>query len=523
MLGQEKKSKGKTRQSGTIEALLLLTEWNPRSLYFPPPNDGWDSDLLLSTVDKRDELHHGTEAPSRGRWLEDVINPAKRSDRMSWMLAGCGLSLAQELGIFDDRENDSNRNWSMYPPGEERRVEQRHRLRKLLYLYIEQLSSRLGCESIIPQSLSHKLSVVSPSTTSFYRSTDDWLPFMSAWIELTKLVKSVSDMLFHSPSFTKHLLHSGRYINLIEHFQPLLSTWKVNHLHASGKLLFSTFIFPSRTHDTSLEGQQNQLSSNWTALIANYFLVLGPHNYNILHIEYQYARLYTNSLGLQAVVERTLAQSGHNPNPDCAAHITVYSTDYGFIQEVVDGSLEILEKAAELAEAQTLMYSPMRMFLRITTASVFLLKGLSLGVSATKLQTSLDTLNRGIAALRSGTLDDVQLGPRYATLLEIHVTRLQSSFVPSARPPSFLTRPPSMEHSSSPLMDTNGTYPLVNNTSQLISSDPGGMEVGGRDDLEDWLTLPFDPSLVPFMETDTQGLSWLGDGTLDFIWNLEPV
>jgi hypothetical protein len=247
VLGQEKISKAKTRKPGTIEALLLLTEWNPRSLYFPPPNDGWDSDLLFSAVDKRDEVHHNTEESSRGRWLEDVINPAKRSDRMSWMLVGCALSLAQELGIFDDRDKDTNKDWSVYPPGEERRVEQRHRLRRLLYLYIEQLSSRLGCESIIPQSLSHKLSVVSPSTTSVYRSTDNWLPFMSAWIALTKLVKSVSDMLFHSPSFTNHLLHSGRYINLIEHFQPLLSTWKVNHLDLSGRLLFPTFILLSRT------------------------------------------------------------------------------------------------------------------------------------------------------------------------------------------------------------------------------------------------------------------------------------
>jgi hypothetical protein len=258
MLGQEKKSKGKTRQPGTIEALLLLTEWNPRSLYFPPPNDGWDSDLLLSTMDKRDELHHGTEPPSRGRWLEDVINPAKRSDRMSWMLAGCALSLAQELGIFDDRDNDTNKDNSMFAPGEERRIEQRHRLRKLLYLFIEQLSSRLGCDSIIPQSLGHKLSTTSLSTTSFYRSTDSWMPFMFAWTELTKLVKSVSDMLFHSPSFTKHLLHSGRYVNLIEHFQPLLSMWKENHLRLSGKLPLFVLFF-SNTHVTVKECQQSQV------------------------------------------------------------------------------------------------------------------------------------------------------------------------------------------------------------------------------------------------------------------------
>jgi hypothetical protein len=283
--------------------------------------------------------------------------------------------------------------------------------------------------------------------------------------------------------------------------------------------LLSSF---SAERRVKLRNTENQLSGNLIDPVANDYTVLGTHFHNILHIEYQYARLYTNSLGLQAVVERTLAESGQHPSPDCTAHLTIDPTDYGFIQEVVDGSLEILEKAAKLAESQVLMYHPLRTFLRITTASVFLLKGLSLGVGATKLQTSLDTLNRGIAALRSCTLDDVHLGSRYAALLEIHVSRLQSSFIPSARPPSFATRPPSTEHNSAPSMGASGMYPQINNTSQLMDSDLGDMQEVGPDALESWLTLPFDPSLVPFAPTDTQGLSWLGDGTLDFIWNLEP-
>lgn len=40
MLGQEKLSKAKTRHIGTIEALLLLSEWCPQSLHFPP-RTGW--------------------------------------------------------------------------------------------------------------------------------------------------------------------------------------------------------------------------------------------------------------------------------------------------------------------------------------------------------------------------------------------------------------------------------------------------------------------------------------------------
>jgi hypothetical protein len=55
VLGQEKISKAKTRTLGTIEALLLLTEWHPRALYAPPASDGWDSDVLFTAKDRRDE------------------------------------------------------------------------------------------------------------------------------------------------------------------------------------------------------------------------------------------------------------------------------------------------------------------------------------------------------------------------------------------------------------------------------------------------------------------------------------
>jgi len=42
MLGQEKASNARTRTVGSIEALLLISEWHPRALHFPTASDGWD-------------------------------------------------------------------------------------------------------------------------------------------------------------------------------------------------------------------------------------------------------------------------------------------------------------------------------------------------------------------------------------------------------------------------------------------------------------------------------------------------
>lgn len=49
MLGQVKPSKAQTRTIGSIEALLLLSEWHPRALHFPTAADGWDCELMIGT------------------------------------------------------------------------------------------------------------------------------------------------------------------------------------------------------------------------------------------------------------------------------------------------------------------------------------------------------------------------------------------------------------------------------------------------------------------------------------------
>ncbi len=341
MLGQEKASKAKTRTVGAVEALLLMTEWHPRSLHHPPAH-GWDSDLILTAADDRDETQSPNSSAASKIWLEDVIEPARRSDRLSWMFLGCGLSLAHELGVFDD---DSNPKAAV---GEtqalvERTVLRRMRLRKLLYVFVEQLASRLGCTSMIPKTLNASaLQGVSAATMSSLEGADqEWHIFMTAWIDLTKLVKSISDMLFPSASYSKQILRNGRYIGLLEHFQPLLSQWRKKHL------------------DTNKLG--NSLS-------------------DMLHIEYEYVRIYANSLGMQAVVERTLEEADSSEgSPDDALAISVDAADYEFIQEVVDGSCAILQKVIKLADNGALLFSPVRIFLRITTSAIYLLKGLSLG------------------------------------------------------------------------------------------------------------------------------------------------
>ncbi|KAJ4369857.1 hypothetical protein N0V83_005621 [Neocucurbitaria cava] len=476
-LGQVKPSKAQSRTIGSIEALLLLSEWHPRALHFPTAADGWDCELMIganNTTEEGSKLLEGDATSSR--WLEDVIEPAKRSDRMSWMLMGCALSLAQELGLFEDNASIDKDQVSYPKFTTEFLILRRIRARKLLYVLLEQLSWRLGCTSMIPQSLNHALMEKIP-VDSATGAVEQWQSFMSAWVELTKLARSVSDTIYPSTATTRSLLRTGRYIGLLEHFQPLLTSWRKKYLD------------PCK-------------------------LKVGLHD--MLHIEYQYVRIYTNSLGMQAVVERTLAETDPDVPQEDNLPFNLEPRDYDFIQEVVDGSCQILQKVCQLSETGALRYSPVRIFLRITTSSIYLIKGLSLGSRNQKLQSSLDILDAAIRALRASTLDDMHLASRYATLLDLHVARLRESFVVSSRPPRLPSRATSADVKSA----TTGMDFLNNHNAGQSSLSSLAENVTGLMPDDDWLALPFDPAMAPFGLDNQQSFQGFDDGTLDFIWNL---
>ncbi|KAH7073944.1 hypothetical protein BKA63DRAFT_44711 [Paraphoma chrysanthemicola] len=478
MLGQVKPSKGQTRTVGSIEALLLLSEWHPRALHFPTAADGWDCELMIGANNTSEEGQKLLEGDATSnRWLEDVIEPAKRSDRMSWMLMGCALSLAQEVGLFEDNASIDKDvvSYTNFTP--EFLVLRRIRARKLLYVLLEQLSWRLGCTSMIPQSLNHALMEKIP-VDSATGAVEQWQSFMSAWVELTKLARSVSDTIYPSAATTRSLLRTGRYIGLLEHFQPLLTSWRKKYLD------------PCK-------------------------LKVGLHD--MLHIEYQYVRIYTNSLGMQAVVERTLAETDPDVPQEDNLSFNLEPRDYDFIQEVVDGSCQILQKVCQLSETGALRYSPVRIFLRITTSSIYLIKGLSLGSRNQKLQSSLDILEGAIRALRASTLDDMHLASRYATLLDLHVARLRESFVVSSRPPRLPSRATSADIKAS---NTTGMDFLNSHNAGQSSLSSLAENVTNLMPDDDWLALPFDPAMAPFGLDSQQSFQGFDDGTLDFIWNL---
>jgi hypothetical protein len=302
---------------------------------------------------------------------------------------------------------------------------------------------------------------------------------MDSWIELTKLAKSVTDMFFPSASFARQQLHSGRYVGLLEHFRPLLNQWKDKYLQPQ---------------------------------------VLDKAFYNDLFIEYHFVRVYTHSVGMQAVVERAVAENDTNTFDDVRP-MTIDPTDYEYIQEVIDGCCQILQKVTHLAEAGALRFSPVRIVLRITSASIFLMKALSLGTRQAKLQESIEILEKSIKALKSNALDDVHLSTRYATLLDMHVSRLRRNLLASSKAAKNSRGATRMSSMGPPSWPDDRSHSMNTPVSQDLGPDLGFIP-SLNEGADDWLSLPFDPSMAPFGMSNGGQFPMYEGGALDFIWNL---
>lgn len=91
----------------------------------------------------------------------------------------------------------------------------------------------------------------------------------------------------------------------------------------------------------------------------------------MLLVEYQYIRLYINSLALQAVAER---QSSQTVGLDAQA-VLISDEESIYIEHVVDASKSILNYMIyEFSPRGYLRLSPVKVFLRVISAAVFLVK-----------------------------------------------------------------------------------------------------------------------------------------------------
>ncbi|KAI5287072.1 hypothetical protein KEM54_006267, partial [Ascosphaera aggregata] len=366
---------GGLRTLGTCEALLLLSEWHPRALHVPAFEDG---DSLLV----RDDERKARATTALGRIQIDWLEPAWRSDRMCWSMLGNALSLAVELGIFDEYDN------TMLGAREARKdiwssatLRQRaYRVQNLLWVYLTQTSGRLGWKNLTSVSLmDHDGS----------RNHGDTI---RCWVTVASLMKRGNEFLFQSRERTREIIRTGEYLRFLQMLNPLLTEWQKEFERAK-------LSFPMRS---------------------------------ILSIEYSYVRVYVNSVALQAVVEHR----DRNADPDHAMPVSTmlnpYEDNKEYFMQVVIAAREILQTVVDdLYPNDSLKHVPIRTYSRIVAGAMFCLKSVALSSNEAENATSLNLVERTADALCSCVVDDVHLSNRFGELLHALVLNIRAESSPA--------------------------------------------------------------------------------------------
>ena len=316
---------GGLRTLGTIEALLLLSDWQPRSLHFPPADD--DNHLLSLNYDDLPSLNKANGIGAHNPSLDALpyasfLEPAWRSDKMCWTLMGLAQVLSSELGVF---EIDHVRPTNIQMANEQQR---KVRILRMVQVYVAQISGRNG----IPTPL--VLPDWNPALLQGVKSTIDHV--QSLFLHIASVMFRANRDIFRSRQFTRNLTSGDQFRKSIEAFVPLLREW-IHHFEE----VKPNIPEPMRS---------------------------------ILLMEYEYARLYINSLGMQNVVGVWMRTDPQNQNSNSAV-TKVAQENRRFINEVTAACVHILELVSTvLGNGGHLRDAPVRVFLRCLSAMMFTLK-----------------------------------------------------------------------------------------------------------------------------------------------------
>lgn len=405
------------RTLGSVESLVLLTEWHPRAMHFPPDED--DDDLMIPDeawvpqMNVEDGVPRGIGGHRMDAWLE----PCWRSDRMCWMLLGMAMSLAMEIGVFDSSEwqrHATGPNGQPLSAGQLSEYDRRRgNVRNLLLVYVTQTSGRLGLTSMLPGYYSK------PEDSDLFRrqlGQQDSVheTTFHFWLRMAALMREGNNKIFANKTFTRDLIRNGNYKAALDQFAGPMNQWRTEFDEARS---------------------------------------IPKHMRAILEIEYEYCRCYLNALSLQAVAERC---ANEHPSPEQVldpplemarsaieadgnkSEIAIAPTtlskwlggDRQYVLNVGDAARKLLKVVVDdLYPDEALRHAPVRTYFRIISVAIMLLKSFALGATESDITESLKLMDRTVEALRTCIVDDVHVASRFADLLDTLSSNLKPRLV----------------------------------------------------------------------------------------------
>ncbi|CAG8184574.1 unnamed protein product [Penicillium salamii] len=362
------------RTLGTCEALLLLLDWHPRALHFPPPDEDTSSIVLPEPKRPRTTssrtANHG--AGSGHDWLA-------RSDRLCYSMLSNVLMLATEIGIFNETtSSQAEDHHDQFSTARDR--ERFHRIQCLIWVYATQQPGRPGQKIPIQ---------CAPVRVPGVKNDDA----TECWMRVANIMNKVNDLLFLSPKYTSDIIRNGRYLQVLRDVQPLLNESNVQFDHAK----------------------------------------LARQTRCILTIEYDYAQLCIFSLALQAVINRNRRDDISGRLESCPEDTSLEEKSH--LSATVKAARAILKVVLDdLLPQGSLTYIPVRSYSRILGATLILLKCCAAGIREVEIPSALDQVLQVAAGLRSSAVDDTHLSARWGDLIESLAHRLRSRLAQPVSP-----------------------------------------------------------------------------------------
>ncbi|KLT42269.1 hypothetical protein CC85DRAFT_328331 [Cutaneotrichosporon oleaginosum] len=388
------------RTIGTVEALLILSEWPPRSM------------LVEDSV--------GDACPS---------SACKHQDDVAWTNVALAVRIAQEVGLHDE---------TTYLPVNTSDWQTRRRVHVWIQCMSadQHIAGRLGRDSLIStkmatswwdqfflmscERLDHRAQPI-PRARPFWRQS-------RVNAEHAHVIAVCHQTLYPSPAVTADLIRTGRFQSFLDRLKPELDhlwTW------ATGGL------------DSDADGAVRSPDQRRSVDINRIFW----------RIDHDYVRLYANAIAMRAAVSRLLRGAPmpgqRTPGGERIMATTVIISVEGLqMIEAVDSAVALLEHGIECHRRGVLRFCPGRTFQRILFAAVFLMKALSHGAVAEKEPAVLDLQHQMLTCFREAAVDDEHIAAEIARLLE-KVFPALPTLPPPTLPAMPLPADPELEQSSS--------------------------------------------------------------------------
>ncbi|KAL2129401.1 hypothetical protein VTI74DRAFT_7845 [Chaetomium olivicolor] len=397
-----------TRSPGAIAAMLLLIEWHSKAINNPAAfSEEEDGDMFTNFPRPRPASFgsrpgQSTSLTSQERYgmatlLEslNIVAPAYRSNKMSWMLLSTAIALAHEGCCFDYLDAQA----AIGPPASEHEAckqQWNQLICVFLYLADENLAMRLGLSPLLPERSSEVVrNRYSTTFAGILPDTAIWESYYDLAAETRK-----ATLLLESLKKGGLTLANPDILPELQHIERSFARWK-------------------RQHAACLNSSHSPLLSA------------------CVDLEFHYSVMYSFAPAYSALQHYNTNQSELEKTPSDSYQPKVAALSR-LADQATHASHKILSIVVNvLAPTNLGRYLPVRLWGLIVAANLHLLKStLASSPDPSDSHPNIQLLRASIAAIRNTSPDDTHVANRYARFLEILLdASLRSSYSSQAQSP----------------------------------------------------------------------------------------